>query len=153
LIGIDTDVLGIQHIFRQDKRHIATSRFMEQTGPLERGVPIFSLLELCGLVATASQPAAATRIFDWYLTSSSIRLLYPPVELESPYHFWGQQNAELLARIERGLRLGDAAILWTVEAAACEVLITWNTKHYQGRTQVTVMTPQTWLEERSNVEL
>jgi hypothetical protein len=153
LIGIDTDVLGIQHIFKQDKRHIATSRFMEQTSSLGRGVPIFSLLELCGLVATASQAAAATMIFDWYLTSPSIRILYPPVELASVYHFWAQQNAELLARIERGLRLGDAAILWAVEAADCEIFVTWNTKHYQGRTAVTVMTPQTWLEERANVEL
>ena len=59
MIGIDTDVLGIYHIFKRDGRYPATERFMRESERVERGVPIFSLLELCGLIATARQPDEA----------------------------------------------------------------------------------------------
>jgi len=43
------------------------------------------------------------------------------------------------------MRLGDAAILWAVESNASEVFVTWNTKHYSGKTGVKVQTPEEWL--------
>jgi hypothetical protein len=145
LIAIDTDVLGIYHIFRQDTRYEVTASFMQESERSERGIPVFTLLELCGLIATARQSREAMTIFQEYLTSPSMILLYPPLEPDSIEKFWARQNAELLTRIGRGLRLGDAAILWTVEATHCEALITWNTKHYSGKTQLEVLTPETWL--------
>jgi hypothetical protein len=45
------------------------------------------------------------------------------------------------------MRLGDAAILWTVESTACDALITWNVKHYQRQTTVAVLTPDEWLKQ------
>lgn len=146
MIGIDTDVLGIHHIFRQDRRYATTERFLRESEPIERGVPIFSLLELCGLVATAGQPNEAMLIFEDYLASDHTSILYPQIEIASPQRFWARQNAELLERIERRLRLGDAAILWTVESTACETFVTWNTKHYQGKTTISIQTPEEWLQ-------
>jgi len=52
----------------------------------------------------------------------------------------------LLERIKRRVRLGDAAILWTIESAACEAFVTWNTKHYQDKTMITIQTPEEWLQ-------
>ena len=89
-------------------------------------------------------------MFDMYLAAANTHLLYPPVELDSTEDFWARQNAELLGRIRRGLRLGDAAILWTVEATGCEALITWNVKHYHGKTEVPVVTPETWVSRTTD---
>lgn len=146
MIGIDTDVLGIHYIFKQDGRYPATERFLRESEQVERGVPIFSLLELCGLVATARQPDEAVFIFEEYLASEHTSILYPQIEIASPQRFWARQNAELLERIERRVRLGDAAILWTIESTACEAFVTWNTKHYEGKTTITVQTPEEWLK-------
>lgn len=148
MIGIDTDVLGIHHIFKQDGRYPATERFLRESERIERGVPIFSLLELCGLIATARQPDEAMLIFEEYLASDYTSILYPQIEIASPQRFWARQNAELLERIERRVRLGDAAILWTIECAACEAFVTWNTKHYKGKTTITTQTPEEWLQSR-----
>lgn len=147
MIAIDTDVLGIYHIFKQDPRYPVAASFMYQSEQAERGVPIFSLLELCGLISTARQPEEAMEIFETYLTSESIDVLYPPVDLSSVEVFWARQNAELLKRIERKIRLGDAAILWTVETCVCDALITWNTRHYKDKTSLPIQTPDEWLTD------
>jgi hypothetical protein len=54
-----------------------------------------------------------------------------------------------MKRIERGMRVGDAAILWAAESNACDVFVTWNTKHFSGKTTIHVQTPEEWLEEHS----
>jgi hypothetical protein len=149
VIGIDTDVLGIYHIFKRDERYLATESFMHESEQFNRGVPIFSLLELCGLIATAKRPEEATEIFEEYLTSDSMSILYPEVETRSPQQFWAHQNAELLKRIQRKMRLGDAAILWTIESIPCEVLVTWNVRHYLGRTAVLIQTPDEWMQAQA----
>ncbi len=148
MIGIDTDVLGIHHIFKQDGRYPATEQFLRESERIGRGVPIFSLLELCGLIATAMQPDEAALIFEEYLASDDTSILYPQIDTASLQRLWARQNAELLERIERKVRLGDAAILWTIECAACETFVTWNTKHYQGKTKITIQTPEEWLQGR-----
>ena len=147
MIAIDTDVRGIYHVFKQDSRYPVTASFMHQSEQAERGVPIFSLLELCGLISTARQSEEAMEIFETYLTSESIDVLYPPLDLNSVEVFWARQNAELLKRIERKIRLGDAAILWTVETHPCDALITWNTKHYEGKTTLPIQAPDKWLTD------
>jgi hypothetical protein len=44
--------------------------------------------------------------------------------------------------------LGDAAILWVVEASSCDVFITWNVKHFREKTHIMVQTPEEWLAEK-----
>lgn len=148
MLGIDTDVLGIYHIFTGDPRYPAAHSFILKSETSPRGVSIFSLLELCGLMATAAQPEEARKLFEEYLASETITILYPQMETELPEGFWARLSAELMTMMERKMRLGDAAILWTIESNACEVLVTWNTKHYSGKTNVKVQTPEEWLSEQ-----
>jgi len=145
-IDTDTDVLAVCHIFRGDSRHRTARAFLSASATVERGVPIFALLELCGLAATAGKPDDAQEVFDCYVSADDIVVLYLPIPLASPQVFWEEQNAQLLARIKRSMRLGDAAILWTVETTGCEALVTWNTRHYAGKTSLRVLTPDEWLQ-------
>jgi len=147
MIALDTDILCIYHIFKQDARFEPTAALMSAMEQIRYGVPIFSLLELCGVTATAGYRQEALTLFEEYVSADNITLLYPPVDLASPQQFWARQNTALLQRIERGVRLGDAAILWTVESTACEALITWNVRHYREHTDLEVRTPDEWLHE------
>jgi hypothetical protein len=147
VVAIDTDVLSVYHIFQRDPRFKITSLFMEESREIERGVGIFNLLELCGVMATAGQIKRALRLLKEYHQRSDVKMLYPAVVLISEEEFWAQLNAEVTSRIERGMRFGDAAILWTLEANECELLITWNTKHFAGKTAINVQTPEEWLKE------
>lgn len=39
------------------------------------------------------------------------------------------------------MRLGDAVILWVAETCGCKTLVTWNTRHFIGKTDLRVLTP------------
>jgi len=149
MVAIDTDVLSVYHIFRKDPRYDVTSLFMEESKEVARGVGIFNLLELCGVMATADQIKRALKLFREYHVRSDVKMLYPPIVLISEGEFWAQLNAEVMNRIKRGMRFGDAAILWTLEANECELLITWNVKHFAGKTTIKIQTPEKWLEATS----
>ena len=151
MIAIDADVLAIYHIFKRDTRFSATLSFIQQSRGRERGVSIFGLLELCGLMATAQRPENARLLFTAYLSASDMTVIYPQIDLGSVERFWAYQNAELLKRILMGVRLGDAATIWTAESANCESLVTWNVKHYQGKTSLLTQTPSQWLESNPQV--
>lgn len=148
MISIDTDVLGVYHVFTRDARYPTAATFMEKSRIVERGITVFNLHELCGILATMWRQSEARTLFHEYLGASDIEILYPRLKCATLAEYWGEQDEELLARIERGLRLGDAAILWAVESNACEVFVTWNTKHYSSKTGVKVQTPEEWLLER-----
>jgi len=149
MICIDTDILAIYHVFNRDARYPITQVFMGRSKEASRAVAIFSLLEVCGVMATARQSEEAMKLFDEYVVSDDVEVLYPPVALSSTTEFWTYQNAELLRRIEQGMRLGDAAVLWAVESNACDVFVTWNVKHFTGKTAINIQTPEDWLEEHS----
>jgi predicted nucleic acid-binding protein len=146
MIAVDTDVLVIHRVFKDDPRYAATADFLNRNVSQGYGIPIFSLLELCGIIATARQPQEAVLLLEEYLTSPTVQVLYPPMVLENTTALWAYQNVELMKRIQRSMRLGDAAILWVVESTACDALVTWNTKHYRQKTTVKVQTPEEWLK-------
>lgn len=79
MIAVDTDVLIIARVFTDDPRHAATTNFLARHAQQGYGVPIFSLLELCGVIATAKQTQAAIQLFKEYLTSPTVEILYSPI--------------------------------------------------------------------------
>lgn len=144
MLAIDTDVLAIHRLFRRDKRATDTVAFMQRTAQRPRGISIYNLLELCGIAESHGQ--SGREVFQQYTTALDIEILYPSVILTSKEDYWQMHNEALLSRIERGMRLGDAVILWVAETCNCEALVTWNTRHFVGKTELTVLTPAQWLE-------
>jgi hypothetical protein len=124
---------------------------MERSASSERGVTIYNLLELCGILSSAGKAAEARMLFQRYLTSADIQVLYPPVRLGSLADYWASHNEDLMQRIMRGMRLGDAVVLWVAESANCEAIVTWNKRHFDGRTSLQLYTPSEWLKIASQL--
>jgi len=142
VIVFDTDVLALHHFFITDPRHTLTSSFMEETRDAERGTTLYNLLELAGILSSAGKPDIARKMIETYATASDMTLLYPLLSTNSPELFFADYTAELMDYMERGLRYGDAKILWVAEANEADTLVTWNTRHYQGKTHIEVLTPE-----------
>jgi hypothetical protein len=49
----------------------------------------------------------------------------------------------------RGLRYGDAKVVWVAESNEASVLVTWNTRHYKDLTSLQVLTPDEILKGES----
>ncbi len=130
MIAIDTDILSIYHIFKNDPRFKTTSTFIKKTKEIHRAITIFNLLELCGIISTAKRCEEAQGIFEGYFLKKDMKILYPRVNFSSKNEFFAVQNVELMNRISRGMRLGDASILWVVESNTCNYIVTWNKRQF-----------------------
>jgi predicted nucleic acid-binding protein len=150
VIVIDTDLLAIYHLFTHDPRSSATGTFMEITRKDARGTTLYNLMELAGIVAAAGKAPAARQILETYAGASDMKVLYPALALATPELFWTEYCAQVLAVMERGVRYGDAKILWVAESNDCSAIITWNTAHYRGRTPLSVMTPEEYCAARES---
>jgi hypothetical protein len=122
---------------------------MQRSKELDRGTTIYNLYELCGILISSGKLAEGRALFEEYMTSKDIEILYPKITLFSERRFWAVHNEEIMKRVERGMRVGDAAILWATESNACDTFVTWNTKHFAGKTAVKAQTPEEWLAEHS----
>lgn len=142
MIAIDTDVLAVYHLFHNDPRYEATKKLFIKLNDQPKAITIFNILELCGILASANRVKDSKTVFDRYLEAEDSIVLFPPLTGESAKNLWTTLVSECLSRIQRGLRLGDAVILWTLETNQdIDSFITWNTKHFKERTSIKIMTP------------
>lgn len=142
MIVLDTDVLAIYHLFTHDKRYGITETFMKATCNDTRGTTVFNLMELAGIVSASGKAPAAKKILETYAGAADMKILYPSLALQTPELFWVEYCAQIMVLMERGMRYGDAKILWVAESCECSTLVTWNTDHYCKKTSMEVMTPE-----------
>ena len=58
----------------------------------------------------------------------------------------------MLELFGRKLTWGDAVLLQAAEDYAVEAIVTWNKKHFEGRTTIKVLTPEEYQgEEKGNI--
>jgi predicted nucleic acid-binding protein len=142
MTALDTDVLAIYHVFRSDPRHDATKAFLDSIKGHGRGVTVFNLLELCGILSSAQRLEESKSLFERYLKAQNVSILFPDLVAHDARSFWAATVSECLSRIQRGMRFGDAAILWTLESSTnVDAFVTWNTKHFAGKTALKIVTP------------
>lgn len=146
MIAIDSDVLAIYHIFKKDKRFDITRKFMDDSTITPKGVTIYNLLELCGIIASSGKHQEAKKFFQEYFTKADIQILFPQISFRNEKEYWAIQNDELIHRIERGVRLGEAVILWAIETNEIDIFVTWNKKHFEGKTPVKILAPDQFVE-------
>ena|GEM_PF-3237271 len=96
MISIDTDVLGVYHVFTRDARYPMAESFLEESRGVERGTTVFNLHELCGILATMGRKSEARTLFHEYLRSSDVEVLYPHPRCATLAEYWGEQDEELL---------------------------------------------------------
>ena len=146
MLALDSDLLAILHIFKADARFEATRQFFQRIKDQPKAITIFTLLELCGIVATSTGKEDAGEIFHQYISSDDSVIIYPNLLTKDTDEFWGSLVSESFLRIQRGMRLGDAAILWALETnQEVDTFVTWNTKHFNGKTSLKILTPSEFL--------
>lgn len=142
MIALDTDVLAIYHIFNNDPRYEDTKTLFQKIDDDVKAVTIFNLLELCGILSTARRLEDSKRLFHRYLTAEDVKIIFPEPTVSKEKNLWPVLVSETLTRIHRGMRLGDSTILWTLETNVnIKSFITWNTKHFAGKTPINILTP------------
>jgi hypothetical protein len=151
MLAIDSDVFLIDCRYQRDVKYDANRRFLDELTirKVERSSTIFNLLEICG-VLTFNMNISQLRLFHAnFARQYGLRVLTPRL----PRRF-GQRMIELLVErtfsvILRRISFGDALAILTAESHPdVTTFITWNARHFVGKTRLEVLTPREWLTQQ-----
>ena len=143
-VFVDSGPFVLTLSFPGDPRTPLTERFLARaraSGIAQTGLP--NVLEVAGAISFHAGPERVEK-----LVKSFSRLFGIPVWPRRVSHLDVSLD-ELTERLGRGMKLGDALVLWAAETCEPRVdtFVTWNARHFAGRTDLAIRTPQQWLRD------
>ena|SRR5437868_4591258 len=150
MLAIDSDVFLIDCRYPNDAKYRSNRQFLDElrSRQVERATTLFNILEICGVLTFNLNPDQLKAFYANFARQYGVRVLAPhlPERL-------GQQMIDLLAGRALGIVLrrvsfADALVQLTAESAPeITTFVTWNARHFVGRTRLQVLTPVEWLTQ------
>jgi len=144
MIFIDTDIFVIDKLFPEDGRYEINNEFLVEAK--EKSTAIFNLFELLGIASFNLNEVELMKLFKGFGEAYDLKILYPSTAFISVNEFVEALFEELFQKIKLRMNFQDALILAVAEQHHCTRFVTWNTKHFAGRTYLNVQTPKEFLE-------
>ncbi|MDD5615936.1 MAG: PIN domain-containing protein [Candidatus Methanoperedens sp.] len=144
MIFIDTDVFVIEKLFKNDDRYIATNEFLKSDHE-DKCTSIFNLFELLGIASFNLKTPELKKLLKGFSEVYDIKILFPMTSYESQDAFVEQLFDNVFEKIILKMSFSDALILSVAEEHSCSKFVTWNVKHFEGRTDIPVKTPEEML--------
>jgi len=144
MIFIDTDIFVIEKLFKNDERYIVTNKFLNNDSK-EKCTSIFNLFELLGIASFNLSTTDLKKLLKGFSEVYNIKILFPETSYASPDDFIEQLFDNVFNKIIMKMSFSDALILSVAEEHSCSKFVTWNVKHFEGRTDIPVKTPEEML--------
>jgi hypothetical protein len=148
MVAIDTDVLLLAFAFHHDPRQSANTQFLQTVVDRDPMVAIYTVMELLGQMSFNLSAEQLGRWRFWLQERYGLIILHPgTVDRRADEFFQEQFIDQPLVRMQQNrIPFLDALILGLVEQCSeVDVFITWNARHYRGKTPLTVLTPSEYL--------
>jgi predicted nucleic acid-binding protein len=141
MIFIDTDIFVIEKLFRNDERYAVTKELL---GSDINGkcTSIYNLFELLGIVSFNVSATELKKMLKGFSEVYRIKILFPSTAYESADAFLEHLFDNSFLKISMKMNFMDALILDVAEEHNCSKFVTWNVKHFEGRTDIPVKTPE-----------
>ena len=148
MVIIDTDILLIEFRFQRDKKYPINKQFLSTIWATGGATTAYALMEFLGNMSFNINPSELTKWRSWLRDAYNLVIIWPEAQ--------GLDAANLLRSLIYEHPLGrmcrkpipfvDALILDLAEQVEeTEALVTWNTKHFEGNTSLTIKTPKEYL--------
>jgi predicted nucleic-acid-binding protein len=148
MIAIDTDVFVLAFAFHQDQRQQSNTRFLATVQHKTPAVAIYTVMELLGQLSFNLAPRRLLQWHSWLQEQYRLTIIYPTTLNQSADLFFQNEFIDRpLARLQRQrIPFLDGLILDLLErVTAVETFVTWNARHYRGKTPLSVLTPEEYL--------
>ncbi len=149
MVAIDTDVLVLAFAFQQDARQAVNASFLEAVRGQTPLVTIYTVMELLGQLSFNLSAQRLAQWPSWLQDRYRLTLLYPATaNLAAEPFFQDEFINRPFARMQlQRMPFLDGLILDLVERTTGIVaFVTWNARHYRGKTLLTVLTPAEYME-------
>ncbi|NOX61710.1 MAG: hypothetical protein GXP42_07165 [Chloroflexi bacterium] len=151
MVALDTDVLVLAFAFHRDPRQEVNTRFLTFVQKQKPVVTIYSVMELLGRLSFNLSAERLAQWPSWLQDRYSLSLLYPrTTNLDATTFFLNEmvdRPFEMMKK--RRMPFLDALILDLVERADdIQMFVTWNARHFSGKTSLDVLTPAQYLRRQ-----
>ena len=147
MVLLDTNIFVIDRFFRRDKRYQVNHQLIAKLPKLEAGFSIFSLFELCGIASFNLSPDELRRWSYHFDQIYKVEILEPQgLYTMLAIDWFDQFSGRLFEFFGRKMTWGDAVLLKTAEDYEVVAIITWNEKHFEGKTSIDLLTPEQYLQ-------
>lgn len=148
MVVIDTDVLLLAFAFHQDSRQPPNTTFLQQVQTAVPAITVYTLMELLGKLSFNLSPERLEQWQSWLLDAYQLQLIWPIApETAVTHHTWQEWLVTRPFKRMKTVKMSymDALILDLTEASPANLFVTWNARHFQGKSSLPVMTPAEYL--------
>ena len=146
MILIDADVLLIRYRYVRDVRTVVNAEFLARVraGDVAAGILQHTLLEVAANLSFNTSPADVPRLFTSIPFDCRLTVVPPP---DPAANYAGVTEVAVRGRISRQMGLGDAVAAAQTASfrPTANGFVSWNARHFVGKTPVPVLTPADWL--------
>jgi len=150
MVIIDTDVFLVEFAFHRDPRHPINGQFLAAVRDCNPAITVYNLMEILGQLSFNLAPNRLAQWRMWLQAGYNLTVLWPePGELDAFTFFRQEIHESPLRRMqENRMAFLDALVLNLAERASdVSAFVTWNAKHFRGKSRLTVLTPPEYLDQ------
>jgi predicted nucleic acid-binding protein len=143
MIFLDSNIFIIDRFFPRDKNYSTNKKFLKrlEKAEIKASLPFYTLLEICGVTSFNLSTDEQKR---WLYSFSEVY----PVEILDPFESKTENQTiseyflNLIPYLLKKMTIGDAIFLKEAEMYSARGIITWNKKHFVGRTDIPLYIPE-----------
>jgi hypothetical protein len=148
MVLIDSDIFVIDRRYPRGVLYPITRAFLNHvaTSSTNFGTTLFNVLEVCGILSFGYNTQQFLTFYAGFAQHYRVQILRPPFKGPLPDEALDELVSTVVAVMLRKMSFGDALMLTVAEAdSLVNRLITWNARHFQGKTRLLVETPEEYL--------
>jgi hypothetical protein len=148
MVILDTDIFILEFRFQRDHRYSINKQFLSTIKATGGAITIYSAMEFLGKMSFNVNPNRLMNWRSWLQDAYNLTIIWPDagdIDADSfIYSFLFNRPFERMCRTP--IAFVDSLILDLVEQVEeAQAFITWNAKHFMGKTFLAVKTPQEYL--------
>ena len=151
MVILDTDVLLLAHSFSRDTRQPVNSAFLDKVRTAAPATTIYNVMELLGQLSFNVSPDRLSEWKSWLVDAYDLAIVWPfnPDDMISTFSYRQEIYDQPLARMQASrIAFMDGLILGLAERTpGVDRLVTWNARHFHGKTWLEILTPEMCLEQ------
>ena len=152
MVVIDTDVLLLAFAFQSDPRQATNAAFLNQVQNAEPAITVYNLMEILGQLSFNLSPAKLANWQSWLIDAYQLTVIWPvgPEEQTPAAVFFRAEIVDRPFAKMRAQRMAfmDALVLNLAERTPnVQHFVTWNARHFKGKSPLTVLTPEDYLRQ------
>jgi hypothetical protein len=149
MVVIDSDVLLLAFAYPNDERQKVNRTFLESVQTAQPATTIYNVMEVLGQLSFNLSAEQLNGSQNWLINAYNLTIIWDTDSKENiDPESWREIIYERPFQKMQTVRMAfmDALILSAAEhAPKVEYFVTWNAKHFKGKTDLTVLTPEEYL--------